>query len=669
MMELQRRKKTINLSLRMNLLFFGVFLLFSILILRLGMVQIIHGEVYKQQVEETGNDIVNYPVPRGEIYDRNYNKIVTNMPEMAIIYTPPKNPQPQDLLKTAKKLAQYIQMTEEDIEAVTVRDKKDIWLLENKNGEEKITEDEEQQYENDTLSDSDLYKLKLERITEEELESINGNVASIYRKLFSAVALNPTIVKNKGVTNEEFAQVSENLSEMPGVDVSTDWQRGYPYDTVMSSVLGTVKQGLPVERLQYYTSKGYYLNDRYGSSYIEELYEDILRGTKAKEKIITNKQGDIVETVAVSEGQGGHDLVLTIDMELQAEVEKIIQEELLQMIAYPRTETLDSAFVVVMNPKTGELLTLAGKQYDRDSKSFNEYSHGTFTQAFEPGSAVKGATVLTGYQTGVLKPGDVKVDAPLNIADTPEKSSYRPLGRLNDLDALRLSSNVYMWLTVIDIMDGHYVPGGKLPLNEEKIETIRYYFSQFGLGVKTGIGFEKEVEGLEGAPNIDIAIGQLDTYTPIQLAQYVSTIANDGYRMKPIIVKEILTKEKDGDSNGQIVEEMQPTVLNRVDMKDEWIKRVQEGFWLVTHGSGGTASSYFANEPYDAAGKTGTAQSYKNGIETWNSSFVGYAPYDDPEVAISVIVPNAYYDDQPTPYTISSRIAQRVFRAYYDLKN
>lgn len=666
----KKKQKKNPLVFRINVLFFVVFLLFSILIVRLGFVQVVQGEMYKSLAANEQANYVLHAVPRGEIFDRNGNLIVYNIPEKAITYTPPKNPQPNEILEVAKKLAGMIRL--EDEKKLPDWVKKEIWLLENDNGDEKITSEEEKMLEDGDLTDSDIYELKLERITEEEMAEVDDNLGRIYQKMRSAIALQPIIVKGEGVTDKEFATVSENLGQLPGVNTTMDWKRENKYDQTMQSVLGSVKEGLPPERLDYFLSKGYSLNDRYGSSYLEKQYEDILAGTKIREKVMTDKGGNILSSEIVSDGESGKDLVLTIDIRLQMEIEKIVQEELKKNISYPRTDTLDSAFVVAMNPKTGEILALVGKKYDRKSGDFLEYSHGTFTQAFEPGSVVKGATVLAGYQGGVLSPGERKLDTPINLPSTPKKSSWKNLGWVDDLRALEQSSNVYMWMIAVDLMDGKYVPGRSLKLDGDKLDTIRSYYSQFGLGVKTGIGFEEEVAGLKAKPTqpgnyIDIAIGQLDTYTPLQLAQYVSTIANGGYRMKPMIVKEIRKKDVNEDNEVSIITEtFEPTVLNRIDMKEEWIERVQQGFWRVTHN--GTARSYFAGESYNPAGKTGTAQSVKNGKNTMNSSFVGYAPYEDPEIAIAVIVPNAYYGSRPTPFTSSNQIAQRVFRAYFELK-
>ena len=658
---------------RLTGLFFMVFVLFSILILRLGVIQIIKGEAYAAQAEKTDVTPVSYSVPRGKIYDTNHKLVVYNIPEKAIIYTPPKNPQPGELLELAKKLNTFLVMTDKEINKVTDRDLKDIWLLEHNNGTDLITKKEEKLYKQEKLNDKDLYKLKLKRITESELKKMDKNLAAIYRKLSSAIALTPTMVKNENVTEEEFAKVNENLDNLPGVDVTTDWKRGRTYGETFWNMLGEVTsadEGLPAERVDYYTAKGYKLNDRVGKSYIEELYDSVLQGRKGKVKTVTDQNGNVVSTETVSEGKSGKDIVLTIDMEFQAQVEKIMQEELVSAIQKPHTDTLDTAFVVAIEPKTGRILAMSGKVYDRKAGEFTDFTPGTFTYAFEQGSVVKGATVLTGYQTGVRDFGEIELDEVMRFKGSGTFSSYQVMNRINELEALERSSNVYMWKTAIEIMGGKYVPNGTLNIDPKKIETIRYYFNQFGLGIPTGIGFNNETAGIKGTNTstyFQIAIGQLDTYTPMQIAQYITTIANGGYRMKPQLVKEIRDPNEDGNEPGNVIDEIEPVVLNQVDMSAEMLKRVQQGFWLVTHGSKGTARGYFKDEPYNAAGKTGTSESYKKGVKTWNLSFAGYAPFDDPEIAIAVIVPNAYRDGYAQPHSAANIISQRVFRAYFDL--
>ncbi|WP_260983624.1 penicillin-binding protein 2 [Cytobacillus oceanisediminis] len=663
------------IQLRLNGLFFMVFVLFSILILRLGFIQIIKGEAYSAQAKETDVTTVSYSVPRGRIYDTNNKLVVYNIPEKAIVYTPPKYPQPGELLELAKKLTTFLVMTDREINKVTDRDLKDIWLLAHNNGTDLITKKEEKLNEQKKLNDKDLYQLKLNRITESDLQAMDKNLAAIYRKLSSAIALTPTMIKNENVTEEEYAKVSENLEDLPGVDVSTDWKRGRTYGETFWNMLGEVTsedEGLPADKVEYYTSKGYELNDRVGKSYIEELYDSVLQGQKEKVETVTDTNGNVVSTETVSEGKSGKDIVLTIDIDFQAQVEKIIQEELISAIQKPHTDTLDTAFVVAIEPKTGRILAMSGNVFDRQSREFTDFTPGTFTYAFEQGSVVKGATVLTGYQTGIRDFGEIELDEVMRFKGSPKTfSSYLVMNRINDLEALERSSNVYMWKTAIEIMGGKYIPNGTLNINPQKIETIRYYFNQFGLGIPTKIGFDNETAGIKGTNTstyFQIAIGQLDTYTPMQVAQYITTIANGGYRMKPQLVKEIREPNKNGDEPGNLIDEIEPMVLNQVDMSEEMLKRVQQGFWLVTHGPKGTARGYFKGEPYNAAGKTGTSESYKNGVKTWNLSFAGYAPFNNPEIAIAVIVPNAYRDGYAQPHSAANIISQRVFRAYFDLK-
>lgn len=302
---------------------------------------------------------------------------------------------------------------------------------------------------------------------------------------------------------------------------------------------------------------------------------------------------------------------------------------------------------------------------------------GTFTTTYSVGSAVKGATILTGYQTGAITPKTVFNDAPMIIADTPKKSSWKNFGPINDINALKVSSNVYMFNTAIKIGGGRYIPGGSLPLKKEGFDTFRQHFAQFGLGVRTGIDLPNEQTGAKGkivylGSMLDLAIGQFDTYSTLQLAQYVSTIANGGSRMEPHMVKEIREPQLD-NKLGPIVAEIQPKVLNRLDLEKGWLERVQLGFTKVMQESGGTAYGFFGNAGYSPAGKTGTAEAFYDGPLTssrmapvMNLSLVGYAPSDNPEIAMAVLVPWAYTGAVDNHANLE--IGRRVMTAYFDLK-
>ena len=680
----KKKKKKTHVPFRLNVLFLCVFLMFSAVIVRLGYVQIVHGEEYKNEVEKKENATISNPVPRGKIFDRYGRAVVDNDPVRTITFTRMKGSTSEDRLKTAKKLAELIEVSPDKL---TDRDKKDYWLsMHKKEAEAKITKKDREELKAKKIDDKEIDDRQRNRVTEEELSQLTPadlEVLAIKSKMDGGYAMTPQIIK-KQVTPEEYAIVSENLALLPGVDTNVDWDRKYTYDDMFRSVLGGVTssdEGLPKERLDYYLVRDYDRNDRVGKSYIEQQYEDALHGTKTETKNITDKDGNIIETVNVSQGQRGNDLNLTIDMELQKRVEDIITKNLMKFKG--SEPLLDRAFVVMTNPKNGEILSMAGKQLveENGKTEVKDYALGTMTSSYEMGSTVKGATLLTGYQTGAIKPGDYQYDEPIKIKGTPLKSSWKNMGSIDDLTALKMSSNVYMFKTAMKIAGVQYQKGGTLDIPQKAFDDMRYYFSQFGLGVKTGIDLPNESAGQRGTGKqpgflLDLAIGQYDTYTPLQLAQYVSTIANGGYRMQPQVVKEIRQPPAKPDEVGKVIESMEPKVLNRIDMPESQIERIQEGFKQVFNDAGGTGLKYFQTAPYKAAGKTGTAQVPYGGDKAigrdangnrkiiYNLTLVGYAPLDDPEVAFSVVVP-WIYDDH---CGINGDIGRQIMDAYFDLK-
>ncbi|MFS0764966.1 peptidoglycan D,D-transpeptidase FtsI family protein [Peribacillus phoenicis] len=683
----KKKKKKTHVPFRLNILFFLVFVLFSALILRLGVVQIVYGDDYRREIERTEEVTVNNSVPRGKMYDRNLKLMVDNQPLDAITYTRKQGTKQTEMVETAEKLATLI---EKETDKVTERDKKDFWILKNpKLAEKKITDKERKKVEEGEMEESDLYKLQLDRITEEETELSEKDleVLAIYREFASGYALTPQIVKNKKVTKEEFAKVSENLDSLPGVDISTDWDRFYTYNKTLKSVLGKVsssEEGLPSESLDYYLARDYSRNDRVGKSYIEAQYEDVLQGQKAKVRNVTDKSGNVVDSEVITEGSRGKDLILTVDMDLQLATEEIIEKQLIAKKKMGNTKFLDRAFVVMMDPDTGEVLTMAGKKYEKDPKtgksSIEDFALGNITTSYTMGSAVKGATVLTGYQQGAIQPGTYFYDTKLKIKGTKEKGSYKNFGNINDLTALKVSSNVYMFRTAINIAGAHYVPNEPLNISSSAFSTIRNSFAQFGLGVRTGIDLPNEMSGFKGSEALagkllDLAIGQYDTYTPMQLVQYVSTIANGGNRMKPHMVKEIRDPVDNNEELGPVAEDVAPTVLNRLDMKEEWVERVQSGFEKVAMEQGGTAYTYFGKKSYTVAAKTGTAEAFYDGPNrmdysepqaTMNITLVGYAPAKNPEVAFAVVVPWAYQGH--TGHSMSKEIGEEIMDKYFELK-
>lgn len=168
----------------------------------------------------------------------------------------------KETLKVAERLAQLI---DKDTEKITERDKVDFWIMKNpKEALARVTKEEQEKLKG---KDDELYKLQRERVTEQDLASLTADdleVLAIYRELTSGYAMTQQMIKNEDVSLEEFARVSENLPMLPGIDTTTDWERKYAYDETLRSILGGVTDGLPLEKLDYYMSRGYSRNDRVG---------------------------------------------------------------------------------------------------------------------------------------------------------------------------------------------------------------------------------------------------------------------------------------------------------------------------------------------------------------------------------------------------------------------
>ncbi|WP_337445667.1 penicillin-binding protein 2 [Ornithinibacillus scapharcae] len=531
------------------------------------------------------------------------------------------------------------------------------------------------------MEPADQYKTILERITKAEYNNIteqDEEIILIKKELDRAYALTPQIVKSKNVTPEEYARVAEHLAVLPGINATTDWIREYPFEGTFKNLIGNVtteKEGIPAERVDFYLAKGYNRNDRVGENGLEAQYEDLLRGRKEQVQYTMDKSGVILDSKVVVPGESGKDLILTIDMEFQKKVDEILQSELKEATKGGKNRHLREAIAVVMDPNTGELLAVSGQRFDENQNKLSDSSYNALYASHRPGSTVKGATVLAGYESGVISPGHTEYDRPIKVKGTPTKGSWKDLGLVNDLDALRRSSNVYMFHIAM-MMGGeyNYYEGKKIRFNPQAFEDMRNYFRQFGLGVETGVDFPYEENGLVGSLKdggllMDFAIGQYDTYTAMQLAQYVSTIANGGYRVQPHFLKEVRNPTLEAETLGSVYRTMNTNVLNKIVMDENLIKRVQEGFRQVFQEPGGTAYSYFRGTDFNAAGKTGTAQNdlYKNGnhYKTVNLTMVAYAPYDNPEIAISVIVPNL---DETTTSPINHNITKRIFETYFSLK-
>lgn len=663
---------------RMLFISIATFIIFLGIIFRVSYLQIFNTKAsIKELVKLSTKKVYGQSMPRGRIYDRNYNVIVDNIGIKTINYKKENGVKLKDEITLSYILAEKLDI---DYSKLTDRDIRNFWVYNNDDkANEKITKKERELYERRKLKASDIEELKRKRITDEELSKYDERdkeAAYIYYLMNNGYAYDEKIIK-EDASDEEYAYVIQNKDILKGVSIATSWRRYYPYGDTLRQILGNVsssKQGLPKDLKAKYLKKGYSLNDRVGISYLELEYEDELYGKKDTYEVKNGKKK------LVEKGYRGNDLVLSIDINLQKELESIIEEELIKAKNEANTEFYDHTSVIITEPKTGEILAMASKQINKtiDGYNISDYTTNLLTGSDTPGSIVKGASMLVGYKTGNLNIGDVIYDKCIKFKNTPQKCSWKSsLGALNDIKALQLSSNSYQFQLALRVAKVNYYYNMPIKIDSKALDTYREVFKSLGLGDKSGIDLPFETTGFKGKESnagllLNYAIGQYDTYSALQLASYVNTLANEGYRYKLNLVREIRNATED-DSIGSVKTKYKPILLNKSDIDDIYFKRVKEGFKSVMEGSLGRG--YMGDSP-SPAGKTGTSETFydangdgKVDSETYSKSFIGYAPYDNPIMSIVSISPHVRYKKANSTYAsnVNKRIVSRICNKFFEI--
>ena len=673
-----------HIPLRLNLLFIVSFLCFIALFARLAYLQLYNGQLFTNMVQRTETTRSTGSVPRGMMYDSQGRVLVGNQPELAILYTRDTSSKvsPLDIVVVAKELASLIDVPTQDL---TERDKKDYFVVTNIDVvNSRLTPEQK------LLSGSKAYEAQLAVVTEQDLQFSEAElkVIALFKKMNGAFALSTVSVKNKNVTQEEIARVSEHLESLPGISIDTDWERIYPQGEMLRSILGQVsteQRGLPSEDAAELLARGYAMNDRVGISYLEKEYEDVLRGTKSIYNVVTNTADDVVEKQQIFEGAKGDNIVLTIDINFQKKLEEIAENALKNM---EQRGLNDRLYIVVMNPKNGELLGIVGKKFEYDKandaynyEKINDDALGAINTMYGMGSSIKPAMVSIGYMNGAVSlENNIITDEPLKFQASPEKSSvFNRTGRMDidDITALQKSSNIYMIKMAMAIGgQSEYQKDGKLTISSQTIGILRQGFAEFGLGVETGIDLPNESAGYSPDSQqlvsaLDLSYGQFDLYTPLQMAQYASTIANGGIRYTPRLAKEVRGTDANGEL-GAVKTHIESKVLNIIPIDTAVLSRIHEGMRQASHTADGTARYFFMNYPISVGSKTGTAEAFYSGPINYaanepvtNATYVGFAPYENPEIAISVVVPYLSADSWGRQ---STKIAHDVMNAYFGMK-
>ena len=648
-------------------------ILFGIIIFRLTDVMLNKTKYYKEELTKlTYSKVSGSSTPRGRIYYRNYNILVDNKSLKTITYQKKKGTTNIEMINLATLVSPHIDL---DYSRLNDRNKREYFFAKNKDICDKlVTKKEIEKVHQRKMTQRELDELKLQRIKNEDLEfsEEEKKIAYLYYLMNKGYTYEEKTIKSD-VTDLEYAYISENNSMLEGFNTKIDWERVYPYGDTFKSILGTVStstQGIPAENKEYYLSKGYSLNDRVGLSYLEKQYEEYLHGTKAEYEVVSSH-----ETKLVKEGSRGKDIVLSIDINLQKEIERILSEKIIEAKKEANTDYYDHSSVIIQDPNTGEILAMASKRIVNGE--IIDFTTSLLTSPIMPGSVVKGASMLVGYNTGSVKIGEYIKDECIKVAGVKEKcSSVNNLGTINDITALAKSSNVYQFKIAIRVNGQEYYRGMKLNFNQQAFDTYRNMYHSFGLGVKTGIDLPVESKGYSSVDKaagnlLDFAMGQYETYTPIQLSQYISTIANGGTRLAPHLLKEV-HKSSSTDDIGELEFAVENKVLNTIDTKPEYMARVKEGFYAVMNSPGGYGVGYM-DASMRPAGKTGTSQSFidtdNNGAidtETITSSFIGYAPAESPKMSIIVTSPDSSHPNSQTNFAsqVTYRIAKEVSEKY-----
>ena len=504
--------------------------------------------------------------------------------------------------------------------------------------------------------------------TFEILEFIQNNFNisedDFFKKVNNSYKYEDIILKNNLTENEVSLALN---SDVKGLFIKESFERFYPYKDTLKNVLGSVGH-IQKENKNYYLKKGYKLYEKVGISGLEREYEEYLKGTNTKYKV--NNDNSLT---LISHGKKGSDLYLSIDINLVNEINTIIKEELVKAKKHLNTQYLNDAFVIVGNPKTSEVYSLNGQRYLNDN-TFTDISLNNINSAFTMGSVVKGATISVGYKYNLIEKGKKILDGCVKLKNKTEKCSFKELGYLDDVSALKMSSNYYQFLIAISLLGKKYIPNMDLNASEKEFNIYRDMLSSYGLGIITGIDLPNEKPGLKGNIISDdlllnLAIGQYDTYTPIELFNYINTLAMKGKRISPSLVNDI-------KNNDFIIFKNKHEVVDNVQISNDDFNQIHKGFYEVMNNGTGLG---FMNKNLLPAGKTGTSESFidtdndgKIDTKTLTLTMAGFFPYDNPKISLIVVCPNTSHNNGKNKdyiYYLTSKISRRITNIFNEQKN
>ena len=652
-----RKFNSHSIPIRLNLLFAIVILLFMTISGRLLYMQVVNKDFYEAKLASASQTRVTTGSARGEIYDAAGKPLVENTVKQVVAFTRSNKMTANDLKDISTKLLTYVTVSSPDL---TERQIADYYLADPavyKKTVEALPKDKRFDSDGNQLSESDLYNNAVESVSSSQTNYTEDEKKAIY--LFSQLNAVGNFatgnIQTDPLSDTQVALIASASKELPGISISTSWDRKV-LETSLASIVGSVsseKSGLPAEEVDAYLKKGYSLNDRVGTSYLEKQYEEVLQGKRTVKEIHLDKHGDMESVENIEEGSKGKNIKLTIDLAFQDSVDSLLKSYFNSELANGGAQYSEGVYAVALNPKTGAVLAMSGIKHNLESGELTPDSLGTVTNVFVPGSVVKAATISSGWENGVLSGNQTLTDQPIVFQGSAPINSWYTLSYgsfpITAVEALEYSSNAYMIQTALGMMGQTYQPD--MTVKTDKLESamgkLRSTFGEYGLGVSTGIDLPDESTGFipkdyDLANYLNNAFGQFDNYTPMQLAQYVATIANNGVRLAPHIVEGVYDNNEQGGL-GELIKQTDSTEMNKINISESDMSILQQGFYQVSHGTSAlTTGRAFSNgATVSISGKTGTAESYVNGGQKANNTnAVAYAPTDNPQIAVAVVFPH-----------------------------
>ncbi|CAK8053516.1 peptidoglycan D,D-transpeptidase FtsI family protein [Eupransor demetentiae] len=657
-----------NLPGRLKILLYVVMALMLALIFQLANLTIKQGADFQAEVNRSDETVEKGNAPRGLIYDSTGRVITGNKPQTAITYTRGKNATTGEIAAEATRLSKYISI---DTDRLSARSQADFYLTSNSNRAKKIQAAVEAAAGKSSKSwtVTQLNTAMANYVKSKGLDkSVDKNQAMIFQRMSGAYALSTTFIKESGVSEKAEAEIGEHLSDLPGIKIGSSWSREYPQGEDFQPLVGKVTNeavGLPEDRLHTLLAQGYSQNEPVGSYSLEKQYESILKGS-ASQTLVTTTAAGIKTTKIKYAGQAGDNLKLTINADYQKKVQQILESNI------PGGD-VQGIYSTVINPYTGGIYAMAG--VNRNSKTGSKTADplGNINQAIVMGSVVKPAVMATAFQRGVVTPTNNTLDdQAIKIAGTPTITSYwNQQGTPTPIDALTAferSSNTYFVQLGMKIGGQTYSPGDHLHLNADAFQTLRNGLGQFGLGSKTGIDIEGETAGYRGPTTganagkyLYESFGQYDSYTTMQLARYVSAIANGGYLLQPHLVGSVMQNDVT-NKHSKTVWTAEPQIQGQVSLDSAQWNIIYKGMERVANGSDphNTGGGVHNLNPRVYA-KTGTAETTTNGHSTFTESIIVYVPGQPFAMAMAIPGMNNYLDGT------NGRIASQIINAFWEI--